>query len=100
MPDDLKYIPIVESGFKDATSSAGARGFWQLMKNTATEWGLVVNGSIDQRDDIYKSTIVAMRELARTFLAIRRDRRVSSWVLTAAAYNYGIGNLYSKIKAE
>ncbi|NTS43874.1 lytic transglycosylase domain-containing protein [Flavisolibacter sp. BT320] len=99
MPDDLKYIPIVESGFKNATSKAGAQGFWQLMPATATDWGLIVNASMDERNDIYKSTIAAMRELARTFKAIKRDYRISSWVMTAAAYNYGIGRLYDKIKA-
>lgn len=99
MPLDLKYIPIVESGFKNATSKAGAQGFWQLMPATAADWGLRVNASIDERNDIYKSTIAALRELARTFISIRTRYRFSSWVMTAAAYNWGIGNLYSKIQS-
>jgi len=34
-PEDLKYLAIVESSFLNVTSHAGARGFWQLMLNTA-----------------------------------------------------------------
>jgi hypothetical protein len=99
MPDDLKYIPIIESGFKNVTSKAGAHGFWQLMPATAMDWGLQVNASVDERNNIYKSTIAGLRELARTFKAIQRDHKISSWVLTAAAYNYGIGRLYEKIES-
>lgn len=100
MPQDLKYIPIIESGFRNATSRVGAQGFWQLMPPTAREWGLQVNASRDDRNDIYKSTIAALRELARNYNDIRRIHKVSSWVLTAAAYNYGSGRLYPKIRAE
>lgn len=98
MPDDLKYIPIIESGFRNATSSKGAQGFWQIMEKTAIDWGLVVSPQIDERNDIYKSTIVALCELARNFKVIRKQYGVSSWVLTAAAYNWGSGNLCKKLK--
>jgi len=100
MPQDLKYIPIIESGFRNITSEVGAQGFWQLMKPTAEEWGLRVSTSIDERNDIYKATIAALKELARNYNMIRRDYKVSSWVLTAAAYNYGTGRLYNKIQTE
>ena len=36
LPQDFKYLAIVESGFKNAVSSAGAAGFWQLMPGTAS----------------------------------------------------------------
>ena len=36
VPDDFKYLAIAESGLKNATSPAGARGIWQFMKPTAT----------------------------------------------------------------
>jgi membrane-bound lytic murein transglycosylase D len=100
MPQDLKYIPIIESGFRNITSEVGAQGFWQLMKPTAEEWGLRVSASIDERNDIYKATIAALKELARNYNMIRRDYKASSWVLTAAAYNYGTGRLYNKIRTE
>lgn len=97
MPDDLKYIPIVESGFTNAVSSAGARGFWQLMPGTATGLGMKVNATVDERDDIYKATITAMRKLAADFKLIRSEKKISSWILTAAAYNWGIGRVFKKI---
>jgi membrane-bound lytic murein transglycosylase D len=100
MPADLKYIPIIESGFRNATSRVGAQGFWQLMEPTAKEWGLKVSASSDERNNIYKATIAALKELARNYTMIRRDHRISSWVLTAASYNYGTGRLYNKIRTE
>lgn len=100
LPADLKYIPIVESGFRNATSKVGAQGFWQLMEPTAVEWGLKVNAYNDDRNDIYKSTLAACKELARLYKSIRRDYRISSWVLSAAAYNYGIGNLYGRMNRQ
>jgi membrane-bound lytic murein transglycosylase D len=100
MPQDLKYIPIIESGFRNITSEVGAQGFWQLMKPTAEEWGLKVSASRDERNDIYRATIAALKELARDYNMIRRDHHVSSWVLTAASYNYGTGRLYNKMRTE
>src|SRR4051812_15907276 len=45
LPQDFKYLAIVESGFNtNLVSSAGATGFWQLMRPTAIEWGLSVDG--------------------------------------------------------
>lgn len=101
LPQDLKYLAIVESGFKtDVTSSAGAVGFWQLMPATARQWNLTVNESVDERTDFTKSTLAACRELASNYLNIRKTYGVSSWVLTAAAYNFGIGNIGNAIKRQ
>src|SRR5689334_2459927 len=88
LPEDFKYLAIVESGFLNLTSKAGARGFWQLMPETATELGLVVSPTIDERDNIYKSTYAACKVLASYYLRIKKIYGVSSWVLTAAAYNF------------
>jgi membrane-bound lytic murein transglycosylase MltF len=38
------------------SSEAGARGFWQLMPETAKSLGLRVDDVVDERDDIEKST--------------------------------------------
>ncbi len=100
MPEDFKYLAIVESGFKNATSSAGAAGFWQLMPETARELGLVVNGLVDERNDFNKSTYAACKVLASYYLYIRKQFGISSWVLTAAAYNNGIGNIQNAIKKQ
>jgi len=46
MPDDLKYLAIVESLLNPkATSKSGAAGLWQFMKPTAKMVGLEINNS-------------------------------------------------------
>ena len=100
IPDDFKYLAIVESGFKNAISSAGAAGFWQLMPETARELGLTVNGLVDERNNFNKATYAACKVLANYYLHIRKQFSISSWVLTAAAYNNGIGNIQNAIKKQ
>ena len=100
LPEDFKYLAIVESGFKNAVSSAGAAGFWQFMKPTAIDFGLVVNDQVDERNDFNKSTLAACKVLANYYLDLKRKFGISSWVLTAAAYNNGIGNIHSAINKQ
>ena len=100
LPEDFKYLPIVESGFQNAESSAGAAGFWQLMKGTAQELGLSVNESTDERNNFDKATLAACKVLASYYLSIKRQYGISSWVLTAAAYNNGIGNIRNAINKQ
>ena len=100
LPEDLKYLAIVESGFQNLVSRVGARGFWQLMPNTARAYGLMVSDNIDERDNIYKATYAACKELASNYLMIRKKYGISSWVLTAAAYNTGIGNIFKNINNQ
>jgi len=83
IPDDFKYIPLVESGLCEGTSSKGARGLWQFMPGTARSYGLKVGDGRDERLNLRKSTIAACRYL--------RDlhNEFKNWTLTAAAYNLG-----------
>jgi len=91
IPEDFKYIPIVETGFANSVSNRGAGGFWQLMEGTARQYGLKVNDSTDERKDVRRCTIAACRYL--------RDlhKELGSWTLTAAAYNMGPGGLMNKM---
>jgi len=101
LPQDFKYLAIVESGFKnDAQSGAGAMGFWQLMKPTARDWGLSVDGPVDDRMDFDKATYAACLELARNYTQIRKSFGISSWVLTAAAFNVGVGSIKKSISRQ
>jgi len=101
LPQDFKYLAIVESGFKlDATSPVGAVGFWQIMPATARDLNLVVNDLVDERTDFHKSTYAACKLLANYYLSIRKKFGISSWVLTAAAYNNGIGNIRNAITKQ
>jgi membrane-bound lytic murein transglycosylase D len=83
IPDDFKYIPLVEGGFSEGTSPKGAKGLWQFMPGTARAYGLKVNGRVDERKNIRKSTIAACRYLKGLY------EEFNSWTLTAAAYNNG-----------
>ena len=94
IPEDFKYIPLVESGLRSGTSSRGARGLWQFMPGTARTYGLKVGHGKDERLNLRKSTIAAciyLRELYGEF---------NSWTLTAAAYNLGSVKLQRAINAN
>lgn len=93
LPKELKYIAVIESNLSSsATSSAGAGGPWQFMPYTARDYGLMVNGYIDERRDYLKSTHAASRYL----LTLYHD--LHDWLLVMAAYNGGPGRVYSAIK--
>lgn len=94
IPNDFKYLPVIESGLQNVTSPAGARGFWQLMKSTSRENGLEVNSNVDERYHIEKATQVACDYLNHA------KERFGSWTMAAAAYNAGITGIARKINAQ
>ena len=65
IPDDFKYLAVAESGLQNVVSHAGATGFWQIMKATGREYGLEINGNVDERYHLEKSTEVACRYLQK-----------------------------------
>lgn len=83
IPDDFKYLAIAESALMNATSSAGARGFWQFMESTAKEYGLEVNDNVDERNHLEKSTIAAAGYLKKA------HQKFGDWTAVAASYNMG-----------
>jgi peptidoglycan lytic transglycosylase D len=94
IPDDFKYIPLVESGLCEGTSARGAKGIWQFMPGTARTYGLKVRHGVDERLNVRKSTIAAciyIRELYDEF---------KSWTLAAAAYNNGSIKLEKAINSQ
>lgn len=92
IPEDFKYLAVIESGLLQAVSPAGAQGFWQFMPATAKEYDLQINGEIDERLNIEKSTVAACQYL-RTAHDTLKD-----WVLAAASYNRGIGGVRSDMR--
>ncbi len=94
IPEDFKYMPLVESGLHGGTSPKGASGFWQFMPQTARGFGLKVNSDIDERQNIHKSTIAAAKYLRSLY------REFDSWTLAAAAYNIGEGGLKRQINRQ
>jgi len=83
IPDDFKYLAIIESGLDNVVSPAGATGFWQILKGTALEYGLEVNSEIDERYNLEKSTEVACSYLNDSY------EKFGNWTLAAASYNMG-----------
>lgn len=83
VPDDFKYLAVIESGLTNAVSPAGARGVWQIMSSTGKENGLEINDNVDERYNLEKATEVA----CKYFLKCKED--LGSWTLAAAAYNAG-----------
>lgn len=87
VPDDMKYLALVESGLTNVVSPAGATGFWQFMQPTAESLGLEVNSEVDERYNVERSTEAACRYLKEAY------GRYESWAMAAASYNLGPGNL-------
>jgi membrane-bound lytic murein transglycosylase D len=93
LPAQLKYLAIVESGLQSkAVSTAGARGLWQLMPQTALELGLTISGKKDERLHTYRSTAAAARYLRNLYAEF------GDWLLVLAAYNSGPGAVYTAMK--
>lgn len=84
VPDDFKYLALVESNFTNATSPAGAVGYWQFLAETATEFGLEVNDEVDERYHVEKSTRAACKYFKQAY------NKLGSWSLAAASYNMGM----------
>ncbi len=93
MPQELQYLPAVESGFQDhAVSPRGATGLWQLMRNTASPYGLRMDLWVDERRDPDKATAASLEKLSENFDIF------GDWYLALAAYNCGAGRLSSIIR--
>ncbi len=92
IPNDFKYLAIIESGLQQAVSPVGAQGFWQFMPATAKIYGLKMTPEIDERLHIEKSTHAACRYLKDA------QRTFNNWIHTTASYNRGVGGVLSDMK--
>ncbi len=88
LPNDLKYVPVAESGLAfRATSSAKAVGYWQFMEYTARRYGLKIDPYVDERRDLTRSTLAGAAYLKHL------HEMFGSWATALAAYNWGEGNV-------
>ncbi len=94
IPDDFKYLLVIESNFTNSISPAGATGYWQFMKSTAQKYQLEITEEIDERYHLIKSTEAACKHLNDLYSQYR------SWTLAAAAYNAGSGNINRVISMQ
>jgi membrane-bound lytic murein transglycosylase D len=84
VPEDFKYLCVAESNLQNLTSSVGAKGFWQFMKETGPGFGLEISDNVDERYDMEKSTDAACKYLKLAF------SKFGNWTAAAASYNCGM----------
>lgn len=94
VPDDFKYLALIESGFQNIISPAGAVGFWQIMKGTGQDYGLEINAEVDERYHLEKSTEAACKYL------LDAKKKFGSWTLAAASYNMGMNGLEKQMERQ
>ncbi|NBG65807.1 lytic transglycosylase domain-containing protein [Acidiluteibacter ferrifornacis] len=94
IPDDFKYLALIESGLDNVISPAGATGFWQFMKPTALEYGLEINEEVDERYNVEKATRAACKYLKKSY------EKFGSWSLVAASYNAGMSRIESQLNRQ
>ena len=94
IPDDFKYLALIESDLMNRISPRGATGFWQFMKGTATECGLEVTAEVDERYHVEKSTVAACKYLKGAYQIF------NNWTMVAASYNMGKGGLSAQVKRQ
>jgi len=94
VPDDFKYLALIESNLSNASSYAGAVGFWQLTLEAAKKYGLEVDDQVDERYNIEKSTEAACKYILDAY------HQFDSWTLAAATYNMGFNGMKKQIERE
>lgn len=94
VPDDFKYLAVIESNLDNVVSPAGASGVWQFMKSTGLNYDLEINAFVDERYNIEKSTRAACKYLKQSYAYFK------SWTLAAASYNMGTGGIQTTLKEQ
>lgn len=94
IPDDFKYLAVIESGLVNVVSPAGAKGIWQFMPKTAKESGLEVNDFVDERYHLEKATVAACEYL------LEAKEKFGNWTLAAASYNAGMAGIQRQMVSQ
>ena len=95
IPEDFKYLAVAESGLNPrAESYAGAIGFWQFLRGTARDYGLEINGEVDERYHVEKATYAACDYLKDAY------EKYGNWTMVAAAYNAGMRGVERQVERQ
>lgn len=95
VPEDFKYLAVAESNLRNVVSPARATGVWQLLEGTAQQYGLTVNGEIDERYDVERATRAAC-----AYLKEAHARYGGNWTLAAASYNMGMAGVDKRLSEQ
>ncbi|MCR5014406.1 MAG: transglycosylase SLT domain-containing protein [Bacteroidales bacterium] len=94
LPEDFKYLAMIESSLTNAVSPSKAVGFWQFLEGTGKEYNLEINKEVDMRYHQEKETVAACKYLKDSY------RKFGSWTLAAAAFNCGNGRVSKTIEEQ
>lgn len=94
IPEDFKYLALIESGLTNIQSPAGAAGFWQFVPATGKNFGLEISDQVDERYHVEKATEAACKLLRGSY------NKYGSWTLAAAAYNVGEGRISKELERQ
>ncbi|MBI5218144.1 MAG: lytic transglycosylase domain-containing protein [Bacteroidia bacterium] len=94
IPDDFKYVAVIESGLTNVVSPSGAKGIWQFLEKTAQQYDLEVTNEVDERYHAEKATEAACKFFDESYKIYK------NWTLVAASYNVGMGALQKQIDAQ
>lgn len=94
IPEDFKYLALIESGLSNIQSPAGAAGFWQIVPNTGKHFGLEITEQVDERYHVEKATEAACQLLKGSY------EKFGSWTLAAAAFNVGEGRIAKELEKQ
>lgn len=94
LPDDFKYLAMIESELTNAVSPSKAVGFWQFLEGTGKEYGLEINKQVDMRYNVEKETVAACKYLKDSY------RKFGSWISAAAAFNCGNGRITKTMEEQ
>lgn len=94
IPDDFKYIALIESQLTNVVSPQGATGFWQIIESTGTGYGMEITEEVDERYHVVISTEAACKYFKEAY------KIFNSWTLVAASYNLGMGGVQSQMEKQ
>ncbi|ALZ75091.1 LysM peptidoglycan-binding domain-containing protein [Rheinheimera sp. F8] len=92
MPLELALLPIVESAYNPAAQGNGPAGLWQMVPQTARNFGLTVQSGYDGRKDALSSTVAVL-----DYLQHLHDSLGNDWLNAVAAYNTGEGRIMAAV---
>lgn len=96
LPDDLKFMLLVESKcIAAASSSKKASGPWQFIGSTGKRYKLKSDQWKDDRRNLEMSTEAAVK-----YLRFLQDLFDGDWFLAMAAYNAGEERIRKQLKAQ